>query len=90
MSRDQIQADFSKSRKMATRRSLVLGVSWRKFNNTPEDSEENEVGDCPSKVSNIKENEDCNIKRTTLRRTLTRMQSMRDAFGTLRQVRTVN
>ena len=91
LSRDP-QAPDSKQ-KMATRKSFIVGLTWKKLGSGSPGNDENEPDCSPVTRSKSRENNasplgDQNAKKSnkTAMKKLVRMDSVRDVFGSFRQV----
>lgn len=65
-------------------KSRILGLSWRRLGQSNDEEDENILFKSPQKPPDDKENR-TSLRKGPLRRSLRRMQSLRDAFGSLRQ-----
>ena len=70
---------------IVTSKSRILGLSWRQLGQAKDENDDNIPFKSPQKPSDDDEKK-TSIRKGPLRRSLRRMQSVRDAFGSLRQV----
>ncbi|KAK2150093.1 hypothetical protein LSH36_424g02041 [Paralvinella palmiformis] len=69
---------------IVTSKSRILGLSWRQLGQAKDENDDNIPFKSPQKPSDDGEKK-TSIRKGPLRRSLRRMQSVRDAFGSLRQ-----